>query len=150
MKPNSHNQAWTGISTLRDQLEFRWIAPTIGLLAGAIYVAKQTNQTSWLIVVGAIFPDLSFLTALGTTADTATAIPRRAVRPYNAAHNPALPTLAIAFGIATTTHTITLLGLGTLAHLTGDRIFGYRLRNPDGTIRSQSIRARTKPPGTTR
>jgi Domain of unknown function (DUF4260) len=124
-----------GTQSFRQQLAPKWIVPTAGLLTAAVATARHTNTTPWLVVFGAIAPDLSFLAGIGAKPDAPNALPRRVVRPFNHAHQPAIPALATVIGIVMGIPFLYILGLATMAHLTGDRILGYRLRNADGTIR---------------
>jgi hypothetical protein len=48
--------------SFKQQLAPKWIVPTVGLLIAAATITRHANATPWLVLLGAIAPDLSFLT----------------------------------------------------------------------------------------
>jgi hypothetical protein len=108
------------------------------LLGGAAVLARHHGINLWVLAVGVIGPDLSFLAAIGAPDSGTGTLPRRAVRPYNLVHHPAGPLLLTAIGVTLTAPLATVVGLAWLSHQAWDRGLGYQLRNSDGTIRRET------------
>jgi len=110
------------------------------VLASAIVVSAHFDAAWWLIAFGVIGPDLSFLAAVGQPAGDGGQMPTRAVRPYNLAHHPAGPTLALTVGAMLRSPTLGALSLAWASHLLWDRGVGYGMRAGDGSIIAPPIR----------
>ena len=110
-------------------------ALAFALLGCAAALAHHHGITLWVLAVGVIGPDLSFLAAIGAPNPGNGTLPRRAVRPYNLVHHPAGPLLLTAVGLTLSAPLATVIGLAWSSHQAWDRGLGYRLRNTDGTIR---------------
>jgi hypothetical protein len=111
-------------------------AVAFALLGCAALLARHHGISLWVIAIGIIGPDLSFLAAIGAPNPGDGTLPRRAVRPYNLVHHPAGPLLLTATGTAISAPLATVIGLAWLSHQAWDRGLGYQLRNPDLTIRA--------------
>ena len=106
------------------------------LLGTAAVLAHRHGIGMWVLGVGIIGPDLSFLAAIGAPNPGNGTLARRAVRPYNLVHHPVGPVLLTLVGIASGSALATVVGLVWLSHQAWDRGLGYGLRNLDGTIRA--------------
>ena len=57
-------------------------------LGGAIALARYSSALWWIVPLGVIGPDLSFLAAIGGPANVNGNMPPRVIRPYNLVHHP--------------------------------------------------------------
>lgn len=141
--------AYAGLRTDASTHAAAWLLPvsrpvlghrvTLVPLAAAFVVlgaaiAVGTPGTWWLIPVGLIAPDLTFLAAIGQTPPAPGVMPRRAVPLYNAAHRVAPAALAVLITALLGWHACLVLALAWLSHIVWDRAVGYGLRRGDGTI----------------
>lgn len=101
----------------------------------AIALVARYNAPWWVIGLGTLGPDLSFLAALGATPPARGVLPPRAVHAYNALHHPLNPGLLALAALLASNTTIAALAIAWAAHIAWDRGLGYRLRAADGTLR---------------
>jgi hypothetical protein len=120
----------------RHTIRPAWTLTAFVLLGVAIAIASRGHDSLWLIAVGIIGPDLSFLAAVGATPVAPGLLARRAVRPYNLVHTPITATLVLALGMVVSSSSVVAVAISWLSHIAWDRGLGYRLRNPDGSIRT--------------
>lgn len=111
------------------------LVAAFALLGGAIAAAVATGSPWWLIAIGIVGPDLTFLAAIGQTPAGPGLLPRRAVRPYNAAHHPGGPAVLLVLALAAAWWPVAVLAVAWASHLAWDHGVGYRLRAADGSIR---------------
>lgn len=94
------------------------------------------GATWWTAPLGLLGPDLAFLAAIGQPAEHGRP-PARAVPVYNLVHRPWLPLALLAVvtfdGPAPAAYFV--LGLAWLVHICLDRLCGFGLRAPDGSVR---------------
>ena len=102
------------------------------MLGAATILAVRTAAPWWVLAIGIIGPDLTFLTAAGQQPPAPGLMPQRAVPFYNAAHHPTLPAAAIAVAIAVGSPTGTVLAITWLSHIIWDRGVGYTRRDAGG------------------
>jgi hypothetical protein len=110
-------------------LSFAFVA-----LGGAIALARGTSAPWWIVPLGVIGPDLSFLAALGGPPNVGGAMPPRVVRPYNLVHHPFGPTALLLAGACLGSPTAVGAALAWGSHLLWDRGVGYGMRRADGTL----------------
>ncbi len=103
-------------------------------LAGAVAVAAYTGAPWWIVPLGVVGPDLSFLAAIGGPANVDGNMPPRVVKPYNLVHHPVGPSVALVVGILVHSPTVVGSALAWGSHLLWDRGVGYGMRRADGTI----------------
>ena len=95
----------------------------------------RDSESLWLIATGVIGPDLSFVAAIGAAPLAPGLLAPRAVRPYNVVHTPVTPIVVGLASLAAAAPAVTVLTITWLSHIAWDRGLGYRLRNPDGSIK---------------
>jgi hypothetical protein len=103
-------------------------------LGGAVALARYTSAHWWIVPLGVIGPDLSFLAAIGGPAAVNGSMPPRVVRPYNLVHHPLGPTALLLVGALLRSPTLVGAGMAWASHLLWDRGVGYGMRRADGTI----------------
>jgi hypothetical protein len=110
------------------------LALAFASLGAAVLLTIRTGANWWLIPIGLIGPDLSFLAAIGGPAQVDGNMPPRVVRPYNLVHHPAGPAMALAVGAALPSGALITLAIAWGSHLLWDRGVGYGLRRADGSV----------------
>jgi hypothetical protein len=113
-----------------------WTIAAFGLLIGAAVAAHRHGLPLWALAIGVLGPDLSFLAAIGAPIEEPGQLPRRAVGPYNAVHHPLAPLAVLTASLAAGRVSAAIIAVAWLSHLAWDRGLGYRLREPDGSIRA--------------
>jgi hypothetical protein len=103
-------------------------------LGGAIAVAHYTSAPWWIVPLGVIGPDLSFLAAIGGPSNVDGNMPPRVVKPYNLVHHPLGPAALLVVGVVFRSPTVVGAALAWASHLLWDRGVGYGMRRADGTI----------------
>ncbi|YAL83670.1 DUF4260 family protein [Dermacoccaceae bacterium W4C1] len=126
-----------------------WALAAVVLLPFAIFEAVKYGGFAWAALgLGLIGPDLVFLAGIGAPVSASAVasqghsggvLPTRIVAAYNLVHRPLLPfILLVAASFAPISHASFVpwfvLGLAWLAHIAIDRVCGFGLRNPDGTL----------------
>jgi len=109
------------------------------LLGAAIVAAWNLHGGGVWIVAGILGPDLAFLAAIGAPHAPGR-LPGRAVVPYNMAHHPAGPALALVGAAGASSASLGLFAIAWLSHLAWDRGVGYGLRGPAGEITDGFVR----------
>jgi hypothetical protein len=104
------------------------------ILATSVLLVARADALWWVIPLGLIGPDLSFLAAIGGPTPVQGNIAARVVRTYNLFHHPAGPILAVGASLAFGRPTALAASLAWGSHLLGDRGVGYGMRAPDGSI----------------
>jgi hypothetical protein len=123
------------------------LASAFVVLGAAVGLVIDDHVAWWVIAVGVIGPDMTFLAAIGAPAPQPGIMPARVVRPYNLLHHPAGPIAATAFSALLGDPTAIALSLTWASHILWDRGLGYGLRAPDGSIilkASRGDRQRTR------
>ena len=103
-------------------------------LGGAIALAHYTSAPWWIVPLGVIGPDLSFLAGIGGPPTVGGTMPPRVVKPYNLVHHPLGPTSLLVVGVLLRSPTVFGASLAWGSHLLWDRGVGYGMRRADGTI----------------
>ena len=106
-------------------------------LGGAIALVHLNRAPWWIIPLGIVGPDLSFLAAIGGPSNVNGNMPPRVVRPYNLVHHPFGPVSLFLLGLVLRGPLIAGLALAWGSHLLWDRGVGYGLRRADGSIRGR-------------
>ena len=119
------------------------LAAAFAALGGAIALAHDTSTPWWIVPLGVIGPDLSFLAAIGGPSNVDGTMPPRVVRPYNLVHRPLGPTALLVVGVLFRSTTVVGAALAWGSHLLWDRGVGYGMRRADGTIIEPRKRARS-------
>ncbi len=88
----------------------------------------------WVLPLGILGPDLTFLAAAGQQPKAPGLMPPRAVLFYNAAHRPAVALGGLLLAFALAAPTAVALAVAWLSHIVWDRSVGYGLRNRHGAI----------------
>jgi hypothetical protein len=112
-----------------------WIVISLALVAGTIYLARELGE-GWVALGFALMPDLGLLAGLSRNLAKGQLNPR-AVPLYNALHmlvGPVVMAILAATGLIGDWGYVAALAWS--AHVTVDRALGYRLRTPDGYIRT--------------
>lgn len=109
------------------------VVAAVVVLGVTIALAVVTGAPWWLVAIGLIGPDLTFLAAIGDRPTAPGLMPRRAVLPYNLAHHPAGPAVLLAAAAVWASAPAAVLALAWAAHLVWDRSVGYGLRARDGS-----------------
>ena len=110
------------------------LAAAFAALGGAIALAHYAGAPWWIVPLGVIGPDLSFLAAIGGPSNVNGNMPPRVVKPYNLVHHPLGPTALLVVGVLFRSPTIVGAALAWGSHLLWDRGVGYGMRRADGTI----------------
>ncbi len=110
------------------------LAGAFAALGGAIALAHYTDAPWWIVPLGVIGPDLSFLAAIGGPANVDGNMPPRVIRPYNLVHHPLGPAALLVMGVLLRLPTVVGAALAWGSHLLWDRGVGYGMRRDDGTI----------------
>ncbi len=103
-------------------------------LGGAIALARYTSAPWWIVPLGVIGPDLSFLAAIGGPSNVDGNMPPRVVKPYNVVHHPLGPAALLVVGVLFRSPAVVCAALAWASHLLWDRGVGYGMRRADGTI----------------
>ncbi len=103
-------------------------------VGAAIEVLWRAHAAWWLVPLGVIGPDLSFLAGIGGPANVGGLMPPRVVRPYNLVHRLGGPVALVGAATALRAAPGVVLGLSWAAHVFWDRGVGYGLRRSDGSI----------------
>jgi hypothetical protein len=103
-------------------------------LSGAIALARYTSAPWWIVPLGVIGPDLSFLAAIGGPSNVDGNMPPQVVKPYNVVHHPLGPAVLLVVGVLFRSPTVVGAALAWASHLLWDRGVGYGLRRADGSI----------------
>lgn len=119
---------------------FLWLIPSSLLLAALIFLCIRAGwPAATVAIVFAILPDL---TLIGAFAGGGRLKPER-VRAYNLAHSPGLPLGLFAISLVLLFigdfWLLAVLASAWLLHISVDRVAGYGLREPDGTIRPVGV-----------
>ena len=112
-------------------------------LGGAIALAHYTSAPWWIVPLGVISPDLSFLAAIGGPAHVDGNMPPQVVTPYNLVHHPIGPIALLVVGALFGVPTVIGAALAWGSHLLWDRGVGYGMRRADGTIIEPRKRTRS-------
>ncbi len=110
------------------------VVAAFAVLGASIALAVATGAPWWLVAIGVIGPDLSFLAALGQAPDAPGRMPHRAVVPYNAVHHPAGPAALLALAAIAVSAPAAVLAISWASHIVWDRAVGYGLRARDGAM----------------
>jgi len=113
-----------------------------GALGAAIVLADKTSAPWWIVPLGVVGPDLSFVAALGGPPHVNGNMPPRVVRPYNLVHHPLGPSVLLLVGLLLRSVTVAGLALAWGSHELWDRSVGYGMRRADGTIKETRKRVR--------
>jgi hypothetical protein len=109
-----------------------WLVFAVALVAFAAAEVGKLHLGPWPIVVFLIFPDLSFLAAIGVPTEQGR-LATRAVPIYNFVHRPIVPLAIISVATLGLVPRFWLVaGVSWLAHIAIDRTVGYGLRGVDG------------------
>lgn len=103
-------------------------------LAGAIALVHCSSAPWWIVPLGVIAPDLSFVAAVGGPSNVGGNMPPRVVGPYNLVHHPLGPAALLVVGVFLRSPTVLGAGLARGSHLLWDPGLGYGLRRADGSI----------------
>ncbi len=115
-------------------------------LSGAIALARYTSAPWWIVPLGVVGPDLSFLAAIGGPPNVDGNMPPGVVKPYNLVHHPLGPTALLVVGALFRAPMVVGAALAWGSHLLWDRGVGYGMRRADGTIIEPRKRARSSSP----
>jgi hypothetical protein len=121
------------------------LASSFAVLGGAIALAHYTVAAWWIVPLGALGPDLSFLAAIGGPGNVDGNMPPRVVGPYNLVHHPFGPIALVVAGAVCRSPTAVCVALAWGSHLLWDRGVGYGMRRADGTIIEPPRRTRNPP-----
>lgn len=118
-----------------------WLPISLLLLAACITLGIMLGWgATGVIFAAAVLPDISLIGAFATEGKLK---PQR-VRLYNFLHAVTLPSGLALIGcvVAASTQDFTalLFALAWFTHIAVDRACGYRLREPDGSIRPERIK----------
>ncbi len=116
------------------QVRATGVLAAFAVLGASITLAVATGAPWWLIAVGVVGPDLSFLAAIGQAPDAPGLMPRRAVVPYNLVHHPAGPVALLALAAIAMSAPAAVLAISWASHIVWDRAVGYGLRARDGSM----------------
>jgi hypothetical protein len=105
------------------------------ILAMSVLLVVRVGALWWVIPLGLVGPDLSFLAAIGMSPREHGNIPPRVIRTYNLFHHPAGPILAAAASLALGNPTSLAASLAWGSHLLYDSGVGYGMRARDGSIK---------------
>jgi hypothetical protein len=134
----------TSVDLLGHRVRPLLVAGAFLVLGAAVLLVVGAGAAWWVLPLGVLGPDLTFLAAGGQQAEAPGHMPRRAVPFYNAAHHfPVAGGLTIAAAVLAGP-TATALGLAWLSHLVWDRAVGYTLRDADGAMPHQRDGALTR------
>jgi len=110
------------------------LASAFAAVGGAIALAHYSSAPWWIVPLGVIGPDLSFLAAIGGPSNVNGNMPPRVIRPYNLVHHPLGPTALLVVGALLRSPIAVGAALAWGSHLLWDRGVGYGMRRADGTI----------------
>ncbi len=124
------------IISLMNRTQGLWLLVTLLALGGCIALGIQLGWfATGIIIVAAVLPDVALI---GAFAEEGRLRPER-VKFYNTFHSLALAIPVTLVGALTALLTqnfiLLLVGLAWFTHIAIDRACGYRLREPDGSIR---------------
>jgi hypothetical protein len=112
-----------------------WAVIALALLAATVYAAREA-EAGWIALGFGLMPDIGLIAGLSRHIEKGRLHPR-AVPLYNALHmliGPAILLLITLSGVIGEWGYAAALAWAT--HVAVDRALGYRLRAPDGSIRS--------------
>jgi len=118
------------------------LVSAFAVLGAAVLLVVAGHAAWWVVPLGVVGPDLSFLSALGAPVPEPGRLPARAVRPYNLVHHPVGPIVAVVVSLVVGNPTALAAGLAWGSHLLWDRGVGYGMRARDGSIVTADRRIR--------